>query len=93
MGINNMTMKLQRGNGQSVSFEEGISDLDYKIQEMRVDRNMLLAETDWWATSDNIMTQKQKDYRQALKDLPSTSSPELDENGKLTGVTWPTKPE
>ena len=92
MGINNMTMKLQRGNGQSVSFEEGISDLDYKIQEMRVDRNMLLAETDWWATSDNIMTQKQKDYRQALKDLPSTSSPELDENGKLTGVTWPTKP-
>ena len=40
------------------------------------------------------MTQEQKDYRQALRDLPSnTSNPKIDENGNLTGVTWPTKPE
>ena len=34
-----------------------------------------------------------KEYRQALRDLPKTSSPKLDENGELTNVTWPTKPE
>ena len=35
-----------------------------------------------------------KDYRQALRDLPSTTSnPKIDENGHLTNVTWPTKPE
>jgi len=38
------------------------------------------------------MTQEQKDYRKALRDLPSTASPELDEDGNLTGVTWPTNP-
>lgn len=33
------------------------------------------------------------DYRQALCDLPANSTPTLDENGNLTGVEWPTKPE
>ena len=37
-------------------------------------------------------TQEQKDYRQALRDLPSSTSPTLDEQGNLTNVTWPTKP-
>ena len=37
-------------------------------------------------------SQAQKDYRQALRDLPSTAKPKLDENGQLTNVTWPTKP-
>ena len=31
-------------------------------------------------------------YRQALRDLPSTSTPQLDTNDKLTNVTWPTPP-
>ena len=61
---------------------------------LRSDRNLNLAETDWWAGSDLTMTQEQKDYRQALRDLPSTTSnPKIDENGHLTNVTWPTKPE
>jgi len=25
--------------------------------------------------------------------LPATATPSLDENGNLTGVNWPTKPE
>jgi hypothetical protein len=33
------------------------------------------------------------DYRQALRDLPANCTPALDENGNLTGVTWPNKPE
>ena len=60
---------------------------------LREERNHRIAETDWWVLPDRTASQEQKDYRQALRDLPSTASPELDEQGNLTNVTWPTKPE
>ena len=58
----------------------------------RVERDRLLAESDWWASSDLTMSAKRKSYRQALRDLPASASPSLDDSGQLTGVTWPTKP-
>ena len=63
------------------------------MKRLRAERNRRIAETDWWAGQDLTMTQEQKDYRQALRDLPSTAEPQLDEQGNLTNVTWPTKPE
>jgi hypothetical protein len=60
---------------------------------LRQERNWKLQETDWWCASDRTPTKAQLDYRTALRDLPSTASPSLDENGNLTGVTWPNKPE
>jgi len=63
---------------------------------LREERNSKLVETDWWNLKQNEgieMTQAQKDYRQALRDLPSTADPELDSEQNLTSVTWPTKPE
>ena len=59
---------------------------------LRQERDRRIAETDWWAGQDLTMTQTQKDYRQSLRDLPSTAEPKLDEQGQLTNVTWPTKP-
>ena len=59
---------------------------------LREERNKKLSETDWWVLPDRTTSQAQKDYRQALRDLPSTAKPKLDENGRLTNVTWPTKP-
>ena len=60
---------------------------------LRQERNRKLAETDWWVLPDRTASQEQKDYRQALRDLPAaTAEPQLDENGQLTNVTWPTKP-
>lgn len=63
---------------------------------LRQERDKKLAETDWWTIRSNdtgvSLTQEQKDYKQALRDLPSTASPTL-ENGMLSNVTWPTKPE
>jgi len=59
---------------------------------LREERNIKLTETDWWCASDRTPTKAQLDYRTKLRDLPSTASPSLDENGQLTGVTWPTKP-
>jgi len=52
---------------------------------LREKRNRLLAETDWWASSDLTMTTEQTNYRQALRDITETYS-NLDE------VVWPTKP-
>ena len=56
---------------------------------LREKRNQLLAQSDWMAVADRIMTQAQIDYRQSLRDLPETVDPQLDENGNLTNVTWP----
>ena len=64
----------------------------YPMCLLREERNQKLAETDWWVLPDRTASQAQKDYRQALRDLPSTASPKLDEQGNLTNVTWPTKP-
>ena len=56
---------------------------------LREKRNQLLQQSDWMAVADRIMTQAQIDYRQSLRDLPETADPQLDENGNLTNVTWP----
>ena len=63
------------------------------MKRLRQERNRRLQETDWRFRSDLSPSQEWIDYCQALRDLPSTASPELDENGQLINVTWPTKPE
>ena len=80
------------------------AQVEAKIQELkaaepmrilRVERDRLLAETDWWAVSDRTMTPEQLNYRQALRDLPEIATPTLDSMTHLgiSGVDWPIKPE
>lgn len=52
---------------------------------LREERNRLLAETDWWASSDFTMTAEQIAYRQALRDLPANYS-------SLETAVFPDKP-
>ena len=75
--------------------------IDAKIAELeaaepmrllRQERTRLLQQTDWMALNDVVVSEECKAYRQALRDLPANSEPQLDENGNLTNVTWPTKP-
>ena len=63
------------------------------MRRLRIERNQKLTETDWMANSDVVMTDKWKTYRQALRDLPATAEPKLDDVGNLTNVTWPEVPE
>lgn len=77
----------------SVQQLEEETDSEFALKWLREKRNYLLGKTDWWCCSDRTPTQEQINYRQALRDLPANSTPSLDENGQLTGVTWPTKPE
>ena len=67
---------------------------DIKKQIKRQERNSLLEATDWMANSDVTMTDAWKTYRQALRDLPASSTPKVDSfnNLDLSSVTWPTKP-
>ena len=67
---------------------------------LRDERNILLAQSDWTQLPDahntliNGTGDMWKDYRQALRDLPSVSNPKLDSFGDLdmSSVSWPSKP-
>ena len=60
---------------------------------LRLERNRKLTETDWMANTDVVMTNNWKTYRQALRDLPATQEPRLDQQDNLINVTWPEVPE
>ena len=56
-----------------------------KSQNYREIRNKMLDDSDWMAMSDRVMTQDQRDYRQALRDVPQQSGfPNL--------IDWPVEP-
>ena len=61
------------------------------MKELRRQRDVLLAETDFYALSDVTMSSEMQTYRQALRDLPDGASPTLTD-GVLGNVTFPTKP-
>ena len=65
------------------------------LRLLREQRNQLLQQSDWRATVDYPGSNQAAwlTYRQNLRDLPANSTPSLDDNGQLTGVTWPTPPE
>ena len=77
-----------------------ITELDSAeaMRLLREVRNQLLSETDWMIAKSTetgvAMSNDWKTYRQALRDLPASSSPKLDSNYDLdlTSVTWPTEP-
>ena len=64
------------------------TELEILMMRLRVQRNSLLTETDWWGASDNTMTDAQKKYRQDLRDLTNG----LDTVEKVDKVVFPTKP-
>ena len=55
-----------------------------KWERIRSERNRLLAECDWRASSDLTLSDDWKNYRQALRDVPTQSDPD--------NIAWPTKP-
>ena len=81
-------------------------EIDNKISELhdseamrllRIERNKKLSECDWRVLADVLQSSKFKEwinYRQALRDLPSSATPKLDSSYDLdlTSVTWPTEP-
>tara|TARA_R100001079_G_C4427806_1_gene142714 strand:- start:330 stop:620 length:291 start_codon:yes stop_codon:yes gene_type:complete len=58
-----------------------------RMTELRRQRNVLLAETDWMANSDVTMPDAWKKYRQELRDITKTFK-SMDDKG----FAFPTKP-
>ena len=58
------------------------------LEQLRKDRNKLLAQTDYLALSDVTMSSAMTTYRQALRDLPDGK----DTVAKCENAIWPTKP-
>ena len=88
-------------NGERIQFtaeEETARDAEEKVwadgaparrmEDLRTQRNQLLADSDYMGNSDVTMTDAWKTYRQALRDI--TSQTPTDD--KLSNINWPTKP-
>jgi|TARA_R110000823_G_scaffold201560_2_gene332410 hypothetical protein len=62
--------------------------VDVKLADLRIVRNNLLKDTDFWGASDMTMSSEMETYRQSLRDLTNG----LDTVEKIANVTYPTKP-
>ena len=67
------------------------------LAKFREERDTLLDKSDKYVTRDyphrfELDIQNWLKYRRALRDLPATARPTLDEDGNLLGVDWPTIP-
>ena len=57
-----------------------VESTESKAARFRIERDTLIAATDWWATADRTMTAEQTAYRQALRDI-------TDQSGFPTDIT------
>ena len=77
------------------AWQEIISEAPMK--RLREERDKKLLETDKYSINDwphasEEVKQAWVTYRQELRDLPATSTPQIDDNDELTNVIWPTPP-
>tara|TARA_Y100000401_G_scaffold66379_1_gene52984 strand:- start:192 stop:482 length:291 start_codon:yes stop_codon:yes gene_type:complete len=89
--VNGERIKLTaKENAERDAEEKAWSDgaFDRAILSLRQDRNRLLAETDFYALSDVIMSDEIKQYRQDLRDITVG----LDTEKKVKAKKFPTKP-
>ena len=66
--------------------EELAEWIESKKQQVRSQRDTLIAQTDYLALSDNTLSPEISAYRQALRDITT-------QEGFPESVSWPTKPE
>jgi hypothetical protein len=86
--FNGNKVQLTEEELQIQNSEEAAIDLnEMKANNLRLLRDGLLSETDWWASSDLTMSTEQIAYRQALRDITTH-----DNWPNLTNDDWPTKP-
>jgi len=66
-----------------VAWESGANNRAFAA--LRKERDKLLHDTDWWASSDLSISEDQTSYRQALRDLPASTADPIN-------PTWPVAP-
>ena len=73
-------------NAEEKTWSDGA--VNRALAALRKKRDSLLAETDYFALSDQTLTDDMKTYRQELRDLPSGK----DTVKKCNDAKWPSKP-
>ena len=73
---------------EQVQAQFSSAELNESLDNLRDERNMKLAETDYLALSDQTLSSDMNTYRQQLRDITNG----LDTVEKVNNVTWPTKP-
>ena len=69
---------------ESTTSEEQTTLTNQQWSNIRLQRDKLLQATDWRASSDLTLSDAWKNYRQALRDVPTQSDP--------FNITWPEEP-
>ena len=69
---------------EATTTDERTTLINNQWSNIREERDEKLKETDWRASSDLTLSDAWKNYRQALRDVPSQSDP--------FAITWPTEP-
>jgi len=84
MTINNSALLLLIGSNYAAYVAPTTAEINAAVAaDVRAERNARLADSDWRASQDLTMSNAWRDYRQALRDVPS----------QLPGtITWPTEP-
>tara|TARA_Y100000004_G_C8873928_1_gene394551 strand:- start:51 stop:338 length:288 start_codon:yes stop_codon:yes gene_type:complete len=83
----NKTVTRDLTSEEQKDFDADKPNAEKQLQMLRLTRNGLLSETDWWASSDLTMTDAQKKYRQDLRDITKTFKSMTDKD-----FQFPTKP-
>jgi len=83
--VNNVIFDFTDADVQQNEIDTNYYNQNVLPDEIRAERDRLLAETDYLALSDNTMSAAMTTYRQALRDI-------TDQAGFPTSVNWPTKP-
>ena len=84
MTIDNSALLALIGNNYAAYVAPTTAEINAALAaDVRAERNAKLADSDWRASQDVTMSDAWRDYRQALRDVPS----------QLPGsITWPTEP-
>ena len=64
------------------------AEFDTAMEFLRIERNRLLRDTDFYALSDVTMSSDMQTYRQKLRDITNG----LTTVDEVNAVSWPTKP-
>tara|TARA_R100000329_G_scaffold38153_2_gene35985 strand:+ start:1424 stop:1714 length:291 start_codon:yes stop_codon:yes gene_type:complete len=68
----NKTVTRDLTSAEQKDFDADKPNAEKQLEYLRFERNRLLSETDWMASSDYNMTDAQKKYRQDLRDITKT---------------------
>jgi len=80
-----MDRNFTRYHGTDI-IEQGMKDVTWT--QVRSERDHALADCDWRAGKDVVLSNSWKDYRQALRDLPQDHAESND-----AADNWPVKPD